>query len=982
MAISNSSEQSLPNLPLVDISLMPSMTYDNGEDGMKTGASSPYLTHCPSSQNVLYALQGLSQLPIQPSIIPVSQDSSCDISGKKTKNHSKKSFLGRKRSHLLLYSNQTLTSSGRKKFRSIKPAVANVGTKNNELTPHVKPFDCISIENCKLNTEDSRCDNVVIVLKDEENSLFDSFNTNSVRTINSDDIVPPSNNDHSCALDEPGSINFSDYVPDDMRISSKYFNSFDCKIDGPLEPKNIDNYFIIDEDCFPRGGSPLLGGEDFHLKCDSNSEGIPFPSFLCILCKASETICLQKYASSVVGSKKVKAVDILSRILNLSAAIIYEAGEKICVKCLNLLEEIEVMKRKLELKENIIREMFASETVGEIKMQKDSIEVKRDDAELFPSKKNNHELFDNNIKEDDFEFAVEPKRRQYRCLKCHTSFQCSDERKAHMRKCKLDSVGQEEYEFTSKSAEGNNKRKRRGKYSCDQCSKIFLTYQSLKSHKVSHQEHSHDCSICGRYLTSKARLEAHMFKFHGVGEGKSKKFECDKCEKKFETRAGLQYHKNVTHQSGTKYICDHCQKVYYDVGPYKSHLLFAHGRKKIVCETCGSMFFTVSKLNAHINSVHRLAQTWQCVECDVKFSNGASFRRHKAIKHAKAKYPCEYCPARFTSKASFQSHLREHSIFICKLCGSTFNKEQLFNSHMLGVHKQVVPKLGKRRSSSSSGLHTSKKSKVKDINKAAPKSKKASVDNPLRMNLNDILLSNSFTDGSGTFNSNISLPDNGGKIRAFTLLGSGGNLEMASTSSNNLPISSDMSFINVEILDNIEISSSDNNLNAAEVTDLPPPLTTNDNLDQAVSELEPSVNDLEPSVNDLEPSVNDLEPSVNDLEPSVDIDVASVSELNESVNDIEPSVHQLDATDKTLVDPSTIWIKENDWAILKSGSNVENLNALQTLAPTAIEDLDIGVIDGSIVDANVIDDTDASIHLGISVADKNAEDLSDLNIDS
>ena len=73
---------------------------------------------------------------------------------------------------------------------------------------------------------------------------FDNFNSTSVSTLNSTGIVTPLSNRNSPGiLDDPESLNFSDYDPDDMRITNKYLNSFDCKIENSMNTKSIDNYF-------------------------------------------------------------------------------------------------------------------------------------------------------------------------------------------------------------------------------------------------------------------------------------------------------------------------------------------------------------------------------------------------------------------------------------------------------------------------------------------------------------------------------------------------------------------------------------------------------------------------------------------------------------------------------------------------------------------------------------------------------------------
>ena len=388
--------------------------------------------------------------------------------------------------------------------------------------------------------------------------------------------------------------------------------------------------------------------------------------------------------------------------------------------------------------------------------------------------------------------------------------------KNHMSKCKSEQIAYDECKKSKSYVAVTRKAKRF--YSCNVCKQTFTNRHKLKAHEATHKK-NFDCRVCGRYLTTHQRLLTHMYKFHGIGEAKSKVFACDLCERSFETKAGLYYHQHVAHQVGKKYICQHCSKVYYHHGPYRSHLLFAHGQKNIVCEICGSLFFTVSKLNAHINSVHRNAKTWECVQCNVKFITGTAYRQHNLARHFKTKYPCDYCQTEFKSRSSLQSHLREHSIFICKVCKVTFVKEYLYNEHMTGVHHHLDTKVPKRRSGYTRNNRDGKHSTTKEKQPFPNINVNCSGELSRIDDFSDILLQSSYTNnniqGYGGLESAdklaaLNLPESG-KLQSFSLLSSENELEI--TSNENIVTIGD-SFINVDILNNIEISGDASQLNS------------------------------------------------------------------------------------------------------------------------------------------------------------------------
>ena len=60
---------------------------------------------------------------------------------------------------------------------------------------------------------------------------------------------------------------------------------------------------------------------------------------------------------------------------------------------------------------------------------------------------------------------------------------------------------------------------------------------------VQHSEPQFKCSICGKMLKTKRRLEAHEMDHTG-----QKPFQCDKCGKGFSCKPDVTQHKRLVHQ--------------------------------------------------------------------------------------------------------------------------------------------------------------------------------------------------------------------------------------------------------------------------------------------------------------------------------------------------------------------------------------------------------------------------------------------------
>ena len=111
---------------------------------------------------------------------------------------------------------------------------------------------------------------------------------------------------------------------------------------------------------------------------------------------------------------------------------------------------------------------------------------------------------------------------------------------------------------------------------CDQCGKTFSQWNNFDTHSKSH-----------------------------TGE---KKFKCDiqNCDYASSQSTKLARHKAAVHKIGINYICDICNKGFYDSNDYKKHL-DCHAKKNFLkesCKTCPKVFDTKKALKAHMESVH------------------------------------------------------------------------------------------------------------------------------------------------------------------------------------------------------------------------------------------------------------------------------------------------------------------------------------------------------------------------------------------
>ncbi|CAL4063190.1 unnamed protein product, partial [Meganyctiphanes norvegica] len=427
---------------------------------------------------------------------------------------------------------------------------------------------------------------------------------------------------------------------------------------------------------------------------------------ICLVCGKSgnsEKYVIQSNLKNVDSIVTLKVCQILEKPKN----IVLSVSIKICSRCIKLIDEVKELEEELRERKNKIRLMF-DETVKENISIVESFTTNCNTKEKFLNKPDDilgtitsKEVIKNTDEDIEMKsnYNITDANKSFCCIYCQLSFSDFSQLVNHLKEhTNRSTLGTLKINSKMEPTFSAHHKVLTGEYSCEECGKSFFCKQTLLSHSSSHHKGS-DCTICGRLLTTKARLKAHMFKFHGIGEEQSKQFNCTECGKSFGTKAGLRYHSNVVHQVGSKYVCEHCNKVFFYHVPYKSHLLYAHGEKKIVCETCGEMFFTVSKLNTHINAVHRNAQTWSCDECSQKFTTSTAYRHHMHVKHQKEKHMCDHCSSEFKKKSSLYIHLWKHNVFICRLCRINFSNLEVFKNHMAEFHgKDISIKLKKQHS--------------------------------------------------------------------------------------------------------------------------------------------------------------------------------------------------------------------------------------------------------------------------------------------
>nr|XP_046223800.1 zinc finger protein OZF-like isoform X1 [Oncorhynchus gorbuscha] len=257
------------------------------------------------------------------------------------------------------------------------------------------------------------------------------------------------------------------------------------------------------------------------------------------------------------------------------------------------------------------------------------------------------------------------------------------------------------------------------KYSCETCSKTFLTTVSLKTHMMSHKEKDHSCTVCSQHFSHAPALRKHMLVTH-PGEMPEKHcicsvcgrcfikrnnlykhmrthkeerpFSCHICGKKFNSSGNLSRH-NRTHTGQKLYSCDLCDKSFTQSGTLKTHKLNAHteGEEKpsFKCEICGDVCSSRYTLKNHMVT-HTGKKPYHCSVCGKGFFSNHLLKVH--IHTGEKPFECDQCGKRFSQKSHLKYHQRVHTgvkAFVCGVCGKAYANRQNLKLHKCSISAKL-----------------------------------------------------------------------------------------------------------------------------------------------------------------------------------------------------------------------------------------------------------------------------------------------------
>ncbi|XP_039647549.1 uncharacterized protein LOC120553322 isoform X3 [Perca fluviatilis] len=159
-------------------------------------------------------------------------------------------------------------------------------------------------------------------------------------------------------------------------------------------------------------------------------------------------------------------------------------------------------------------------------------------------------------------------------------------------------------------------------------------------------------------------------------------FHCDKCEKKYSTRASLNVHRRI-HTGETPYLCSHCGRGFRTSNGLDFHVRIHTGDRRYKCPICGKT--SIQHMMRHMR-MHRGEKNFLCTECGKAFLSSGELKLHTRSHTGERPYTCKDCGRGFTAKCLLTVHMRRHtgeSPYRCSLCPKSFKTSRMRKRHMM-----------------------------------------------------------------------------------------------------------------------------------------------------------------------------------------------------------------------------------------------------------------------------------------------------------
>ncbi|KRT82942.1 zinc-finger associated domain containing protein, partial [Oryctes borbonicus] len=380
--------------------------------------------------------------------------------------------------------------------------------------------------------------------------------------------------------------------------------------------------------------------------------------------------------------------DMLMTFVSLNISSEEDLPHFMCSDCIKTLTISYNFKKQCERSDVLLR---SNKNEAPIKKQ-DAIEVVMTDEFVV---ENEIESEEENTNSDIFnEFEVN-KNKKFSCNLCGRSFIKSGNLSLHMKTHKENNECTYCNSKFASHQELLQHNKRSHKYfNCTICDKSYATGNALNAHMRMHkspntaksEENAEYICVVG---INEMPIKAKHLKFEGEIEMMEKNIttSCSQCSLPCINEEALQLHEKI---HDANHECEKCSLIFVAYTDFVEHNKTVHSIHN--CNKCVKSFPTVYGLSGH-SSTHVVAEENPCImykctvpSCNKKYRTLDYLKQHILLHTNENKvYLCKVCGKTYNSSNSFYYHKKIHGDqrpYVCKYCGNAYKIYSHLKTHM------------------------------------------------------------------------------------------------------------------------------------------------------------------------------------------------------------------------------------------------------------------------------------------------------------
>ena len=169
--------------------------------------------------------------------------------------------------------------------------------------------------------------------------------------------------------------------------------------------------------------------------------------------------------------------------------------------------------------------------------------------------------------------------------------------------------------------------------------------------------------------------------------GEKRQFNCEQCKKVYLSIDYLKTHIQGVHE-GSVYSCDQCEFETVKEAILTTHIRTKHEGLRFKCKQCQKIYLSNDALKTHIRGVHE-GLVYSCDQCEFKSAKGGNLTTHIRIKHEGVRFPCDQCDYQSTLKNNLKQHIlskHEGVRFPCDWCEYQARHPSNLRNHIKKYH--------------------------------------------------------------------------------------------------------------------------------------------------------------------------------------------------------------------------------------------------------------------------------------------------------